>query len=278
VHKNQRCINKGHSNLLQVIDLCIIGGGKMGSALARRLSSALPAQRSLAVVDASPAVREELSKTGIEVSESPLEAKTYLIAVKPDKVKEVLNGLAERRPRIISIAAGVTVSQLANWSGSGQVVRTMPNIAAVVGASMTAICSSPEQQDLVDEAVELFSLVGATLVIEEAYLDAVSAISGSGPAYFFLMLEAMQEAGIALGLSAGTALDLAIQTAAGAAAMARDLDGDPRLLRLSVTSPGGMTAKAVAEFERLGFRHAVHSAIDQAAKASRELSHKAESD
>ncbi|MDR0779585.1 MAG: pyrroline-5-carboxylate reductase [Pseudomonadales bacterium] len=201
-----------------------------------------------------------------------------VLAVKPQVLGEVLPALREvlgARPRLlISIAAGVQLHTLQEWSGPAQaIVRCMPNTPALVQAGASGLYAnaavSAEQKQ---QATAIMAAVGLVCWLEqERQLDAVTALSGSGPAYFFLMMEAMEAAGTALGLSAAVARRLCLQTAFGAAKLALESNLEPSELRHRVTSPGGTTAAALQTFEQGGYRELVARALSAAAARAAEL-------
>jgi pyrroline-5-carboxylate reductase len=205
-------------------------------------------------------------------------ADVLVLAVKPQVMQLVCETLREalgdRQPLIISIAAGITVASLKQWLGDLPVVRCMPNTPALVQAGATGLFADPavsaEQKEL---AGQILGSVGLTFWFdEEASLDAVTAVSGSGPAYFFLMMESMIEAARKLGLDDHTARQLVLQTAWGSAQLAITSESGPDVLRQQVTSPGGTTAAALQVFEDGGFRMLVDSAMAAARRRSKELS------
>lgn len=200
-----------------------------------------------------------------------------VLAVKPQLMAEVCAGLkphfGDRAPLIISIAAGVTVDNLRGWLGEVPVIRTMPNTPALVQAGASGLYAgagvTEEQRQL---ASQIMASVGLTFWFEaESELDAVTAVSGSGPAYFFLLMEAMINAGEQLGLNSQTARQLVLQTAWGAAQLAITSEQSPAVLREQVTSPGGTTAAALDVFEKAGLRTLVDDALTAARDRAREL-------
>ncbi len=204
-------------------------------------------------------------------------ADVLVLAVKPQvmqAVSEALrDALGERQPLIVSIAAGVTIASLKGWLGDLPVVRCMPNTPALVQAGATGLHADPsvsaEQKEL---AGQILGSVGLTFWFDkEQTLDAVTAVSGSGPAYFFLLMESMIEAGRKLGLDERTARQLVLQTAWGASQLAITSEVGPDVLRQQVTSPGGTTAAALNVFEDGGFRALVDSALAAARRRSEEL-------
>jgi len=206
-------------------------------------------------------------------------AGTWVFAVKPQVMRGVCEGLAARareaRPLAVSIAAGITAAQLSNWlGGDAAVVRAMPNTPALLGAGVTGLHANAAVDAAGRKRAQaLLSSAGETVWIEdEALMDAVTAVSGSGPAYVFLLAEAMQAAGEAEGLPADAARTLALQTILGAARMLTESEEPPAELRRRVTSPGGTTQAAIESFERDGFRDIVARAIRAATVRGRELS------
>jgi pyrroline-5-carboxylate reductase len=206
------------------------------------------------------------------------QADVVVLAVKPQVMKEVCEGLASvvqrRRPLIISVAAGLDAETLEQWLGGDlAIVRCMPNTPSLVGAGAAGLFAnarvSDEQRRLATELMEAVGLV--EWVEEEPLLEAVTAVSGSGPAYFFLMFEAMEEAGAKLGLPAETARRLAMQTAYGAARMAMASDRSPAELKRNVMSPGGTTERAIEHLEAAGLRQALAEAMDACAERAREM-------
>ncbi|HEX5678133.1 MAG TPA: pyrroline-5-carboxylate reductase [Alcanivorax sp.] len=201
-----------------------------------------------------------------------------VLAVKPQVMGDACAALREiieqRQPLIISIAAGVTVDNLREWLGEAPIVRCMPNTPSLVQAGATGLYAAPdvsaEQKEM---AGQILGAVGLTFWFEtESELDAVTAVSGSGPAYFFLLMEALIDAARAQGLSAATARQLVLQTAWGAAQLAVASEDGPDVLRQRVTSPGGTTAAALQVFEEAGLREQVQAAVAAARERSEELS------
>ena len=205
-------------------------------------------------------------------------AAVVVLAVKPQVLPAVAREIADRvrdaRSLVVSIAAGIRTSDLARWLGTDTaIVRAMPNTPALVQSGATGLFAnawvSGEQRDL---AESILRAVGLTLwVKEEDQLDLVTALSGSGPAYFFLVMEALQEAATRLGLPAETARLLALQTAFGASRMALESEEDAATLRRRVTSPGGTTEQALRVLEEGGLRDLLQQALEAAAQRSREL-------
>jgi pyrroline-5-carboxylate reductase len=206
------------------------------------------------------------------------DADVVVLAVKPQVLpavaREIADRVQDRQPLVISVAAGIRTTDLERWLGAGTaIVRAMPNTPALVQSGATGLFAnarvSAEQRDL---AETILRAVGLTLwVAEEDQLDLVTALSGSGPAYFFLIMEALQEAATQQGLPAETARLLALQTAFGASRMALESSEDAATLRQRVTSPGGTTEQALEVLEAGGLRALMDRALRAAARRSREL-------
>lgn len=262
--------------------LVIIGGGNMGEALLRGILSAhVLAPAELMVVEPVETRREFLSRelkivTAPDVAEAPAAA-NYVLAVKPQQVPAVAPQLAERLPEggalVISIAAGISTNFLAERLGQrARIVRTMPNTPMLVGCGCTGLCLGPRATSA-DAAFarQIFAASGAVYDVDEKQIDAVTAVSGSGPAYFFYLIEAMTKAGVAEGLEEKTAVALACQTCAGAAKLLASSQESPETLRRKVTSPGGTTQAAISTMDAAGVAEALFNAVRAAAARSREL-------
>lgn len=206
------------------------------------------------------------------------ESDVVVLAVKPQILREVCQQVAaqvqQRRPLIISIAAGLRIGDIDRWLGDGNaIVRTMPNTPALVQCGATGLYANARVDDTQRETAErIMRAVGLTQWVEnEPLLDAVTALSGSGPAYFFLVIEAMQQAGCKLGLSAESSRLLALQTAFGAARMALESSESSEELRRRVTSPGGTTERAIGILEQGGLRELFEQALTGARDRAEEL-------
>jgi pyrroline-5-carboxylate reductase len=268
--------------------IAFIGGGNMarslvGGLLARgtrgdsiRVAEPVEAARAALVADFGVAA----FATGAEAVDG---AGAWVLAVKPQVLREVCEALAPlaqaQRPLVISIAAGITSAQIARWLGGDggaalAIVRCMPNTPAMLGAGVTGLFATAQ----VDargraQAESLLSSAGATVWIgDEAKMDAVTAVSGSGPAYVFLLAEAMEAAAKAEGLADDAARTLVLQTVLGAARMLTESNEAPAELRRRVTSPGGTTQAAIETFEAGGLRELVAEAIGNATERGRQLS------
>ena len=265
-------------------DIAFIGGGNMARSLVGGLvARGWPAAR-LHVAEPNAALREGLAREfGVEASADnaviAAQAKVWLFAVKPQVMRGVAQALAPLAavvaPVAISIAAGITADQLDRWLGGGQsIVRAMPNTPALLGAGATGLHANPRVSAVQRALAErLLGAAGTTTwIAQESAMDAVTGLSGSGPAYVFLLAEAMQAAGRAEGLDADAARDLTLQTIFGAARMLLESGEPAEVLRQRVTSPNGMTQAAIETFEAGGFRELVARAIAAAAQRGRELS------
>lgn len=255
----------------------IIGGGRMGEALVGGLLAAHWATAGeLRVVEASAERRAQLvdALPGVVVAAEAEGADGVVLSVKPGDVVAVAATLPlTAGQRVLSIAAGVTLARLEAAVPDGvAVVRAMPNTPALVGEGASAIAAgtSAGPGDL-DWAEGLLSAVGTVVRVSEAQLDAVTGLSGSGPAYVFLIAEALVEAGVLEGLPRDVATTLANQTLVGAARLLVRSDDDAPSLRAAVTSPGGTTAAGLRALERAGVRAAVLDAVSAAAERSREM-------
>jgi pyrroline-5-carboxylate reductase len=260
--------------------IAILGGGKIGEAL---LSGLLRGERTAAdivVSEKHPERASYLSDTfgvhAVDVADAVKRAQTLLVAVKPQDIDTLLAEVApviETRHLVVSVAAGVTTRHIEKALPSGvAVVRCMPNTPALVDQAMTAVAAGAHAgDDHLAVAESLLGAVGRVVRVPEHQLDAVTALSGSGPAYFFYLVEAMIDAGILLGLPRALAAELIVQTAIGSATMLRDSGEHPVQLREAVTSPGGTTIAAIRELEVHGVRAALLAAIEAAARRSREL-------
>ncbi|MBE6375736.1 MAG: pyrroline-5-carboxylate reductase [Lentisphaeria bacterium] len=261
--------------------LFFIGSGKMATAIAGGLiSSGTFSADELGAFDPSSAAAECFQKiTGIKViSDDPAsgisDAEAILVAVKPQMIVSALSPYKEllKDKLLISIAAGVSIDKLQEISGCRKVVRVMPNTPALVGKGAAAYASSEKAGDADEKLAEkIFSSVGIALKMRECDLDAVTALSGSGPAYVFEFIQALADGGVAEGLSRDAALMLAVQTVIGAAEMVVRTGEHPAGLKDKVTSPAGTTSRALEELESRSFTGTVIKAVRAAAARSREL-------
>lgn len=254
----------------------------MATALAQGvLRAGLVGAAGLKASDVEGVAREQFARvTGGTVTASNRDiaefAETIVVAVKPQQVGEVLTeirGSLTARHLVVSLAAGVTLARLEGWLPEGvRVVRVMPNTPALVGASATAFALGEACGEADGVWVQrLFASVGVALAVKENLLDAVTGLSGSGPAYGYLMIEAMSDGGVAAGLPRDIATRLAAQTLLGAARMVLETGQHPGALKDQVTSPGGTTIEGVHELERAGVRAGLINAVRAAAEKSRRL-------
>ncbi len=264
--------------------LAVIGGGKMGEALVRGLLRAggwSPGR--ISVGDPDPARRDHLRKAyGVGVSESNSEivpsSDLCLLVVKPQEMERVLEEIGpvlSSHALVVSVAAGISTDWIRRrLAGTERIARAMPNAAALVGMSATGLYFRPSVTRRERKRVlGIFDAVGETVVVEkEELLHAVTGLSGSGPAYVFLFLESLTEAGVALGLSRDLSARLALQTVLGSAAMARELEEPFSVLKGIITSPGGTTMAGLRVLESGAIRALLMDAVEEAAQRSEELS------
>ncbi|NAW33131.1 pyrroline-5-carboxylate reductase [Halomonas alimentaria] len=260
-----------------------IGAGNMaGAIIGGMIDSGFSAD---AITATSPddsmlaPLRERLGiQTSTDNAAAVAEADVVVLAVKPQIMRQVCEGMRDavqaRRPLVVSVAAGLPAETLVRWLGGDlPLVRCMPNTPSLVGAGAAGLYAnakvSEAQRHLATELMEAVGLV--EWVDDEGLLEAVTAVSGSAPAYFFLMFEAMEEAGARLGLPADTARRLAMQTALGAAKMAMASDKSPAELKRNVMSPGGTTERAIEHLEQAGLRTTLAEAMDACAARAREM-------
>ncbi len=260
-------------------NICFIGGGNMAQALiGGLLARGLPATR-ITVADPVEQIRSLLQEKDIHVTEDNIaaihDANVVVLAVKPQvlaKVLQPLKGLFAGK-LLISIVAGAQIATIAELVESDQVVRVMPNTPALVQTGAHGLYASPAvQQADRDLASQILASTGLTLWVNtEEQIDAVTAVSGSGPAYFFYMMESMIQAGKNLGLDEKVATALTLQTALGAAQMAITSSSSPSELRKNVTSPNGTTQAALEMFDRAHISQNIQAALAAAKKRSQEL-------
>jgi pyrroline-5-carboxylate reductase len=263
--------------------VAFIGAGAMGDALVAGLLAAGVPAANLRAADPDPERRRQLEeRRGVACSEDGQKvvagSDAVVLAVKPGLVERVLAGLGDGEeltsPLWISIAAGVPLARLSNGLPPGaRIVRAMPNTPCLVGRGATAIVAN-EAASEADRATAraLFESVGmAWEAPSEGLLDAVTGLSGSGPAYVFVLLEALSDAGVRMGLPRDAATSLATQTVLGAAQLAQESGRHPASLKDQVTSPGGTTIAGLERLEAGGFRAAIHDAVAAATRRSREL-------
>lgn len=290
--------------LSRMARIAIVGGGNMGEALLSGLLRAGRQVKDLVVAEKEPAraksLAEKYSVLVTTVADAVDTATYVIVAVKPFDVEGLVNEIAEAAAKaetdtaekvFVTIAAGVTTAYYENKLPAGSpVIRVMPNAPVVVGGGVSALSRGRfASVDHLKEVMAIFDAVGGVLTVPESQLDAVTAVSGSGPAYFLLMVEALIDAGVAAGLSRSVSTDLVVQTMAGSAAMLLErldeaqaaadaaaaspaaMDTTAAQLRATVTSPGGTTAAGLRELERSGLRAAVADAVEAAKRRSEQL-------
>jgi pyrroline-5-carboxylate reductase len=260
--------------------IAVLGAGKIGEALLAGLLAGGHSADELMFIERHPGRAAELTArlgvAGVDVATAAERSDIVVVAVKPQDIAPVLAGLAPAlRPGtlVVSLAAGLRTALFEGALAAGTpVVRVMPNTPMLVGEAMSAISPGTHATDHHLAAVEkMLASVGRVVRVPESQQDAVTALSGSGPAYFFFLVEAMIDAGILLGLPRTVAADLIVQSAFGAARMLRESNDHPVLLREAVTSPAGTTIAAIRELERHGVRAAMIAAIEAACDRSVEL-------
>jgi pyrroline-5-carboxylate reductase len=270
-------MNKGHN-----MKIAFIGGGNMASALIAGLAGQLTAGPNIHVVDPNAGQLARLADsfgvtTAQQIGEAVGASDVIVLAVKPQQMREVAASLMPHLgggALLLSIAAGIRGADLARWLGGyGAIVRTMPNTPALIGKGITGMVAmeavTAAQKSAADD---IMKAVGATVWLDdEALIDPVTAVSGSGPAYVFFFIEALQQAAQELGLSPEQGKQLALATFAGAAQLAAQSPDDVALLRERVTSKGGTTYAALASMEQSGVKQAIVDAVKAAAARGKEL-------
>ena len=261
--------------------IAFIGAGNMAASLIGGMRAKGLDAAHIRASDPGADTRARVSaEHGIEVFADNAEAiegaDVVVLAVKPQAMKAVCEAIRPSlKPHqlVVSIAAGITCASMKNWLGAQPSVRCMPNTPALLRQGVSGLYATAEvDAEQRQQAQELLSAVGLALWLdEEQQLDAVTAVSGSGPAYFFLLIEAMTAAGVKLGLPADIAAQLTVQTALGAAHMAVASDVDAAELRRRVTSPAGTTEAAIKSFQANGFEALVEKALGAAAQRSAEM-------
>jgi pyrroline-5-carboxylate reductase len=264
------------------LKIAFLGAGNMATALVRgALSRGGYAPGQLAVSDIRPeACAQLVNELGIEAAASNSAALAFgdivVLAVKPQVLAGVLSEVTPHlKPQqlVVSIVAGMSISRLSLMLGGHErIVRAMPNACAMVGEGATALTAGPgaSEEDYA-RALKLFEGTGLVVRVDERLMDGVTGLSGSGPAYGFVAIEALADAGVRQGLGREVAIKLAAQTLLGAAKMVLETGEHPAALKDTVTSPGGTTIAGIAALERTGFRNALHAAVEAASQRSREL-------
>lgn len=280
------------------MDLCFVGGGNMASALIGGLIDGDASIRHIHVIEPHDAARDilkkrfsaEAGKRGIQFTTDSADATESLIgntdtvwvvlAVKPQQMREAcekapanLRSLLSKAS-LLSVAAGISIDAISTWCGNAQVVRAMPNTSALVRQGITGLFANEYvSKEKRQEADRLMQAVGQTVwVADESLMDAVTALSGSGPAYVFLFIEALSQAGIRLGLNPQQSEILAVETLQGSLALLKASAEGPARLREKVTSKGGTTAAALASLDQAGFMKIVEEALKAARDRGTEMS------
>jgi len=260
--------------------IAVIGAGKIGEVLLSGLLRAgWPVDRLLATARRPERADELRERYGVQIVDNESAVKTadvVAVAVKPQDAEALMSDLGPKVPAeklVVSLCAGLPTSFFAKWLPAGTpVVRVMTNTPALVDEAMTAISAGDHATaEHLALAEEMFRPLGATIRVPESQQDAVTALSGSGPAYFYYLVEAMTDAGILLGLPRQVAHDLIVQTAIGSAVMLRDSGEHPVKLREAVTSPAGTTINAIRELENHRVRAALLTALEAARDRAREI-------
>jgi len=262
--------------------IAVIGGGKMGSIIAQALiERKLCEKKNLAVTDIDAARRNLLaSQTGIDVSDdnknTVKDAEIIILAIKPQNMRETLAEISpyiDHNKVVISVAAGITTALMESLLPAGaRVLRVMPNTPALVGEGATAIAKGKRATNADLKLTRaIFDAVGLSVEVEEIFMDAVTGLSGSGPAYFFLIIEALTDAGEKAGLPRDLAAKLSVQTMLGAARLCLQGNREPAELREMVTSPGGTTAAGLKALNEGNIREVIIAAVEAATARAAEL-------
>ncbi|KAK1295421.1 hypothetical protein QJS10_CPA16g01075 [Acorus calamus] len=262
------------------LKLGFIGAGRMAESISKGvINSGLISPSNIRTADPSSDRRDAFTSFGVTVLESNSQvvdsSDVVVLAVKPQIVKRVVMDLKPHLSKdklLVSIAAGIRLKDLQDWAGYGRLIRVMPNTPALIGEGASVMClgemATKEDQELV---ASLFKAVGKIWTADEKYFDAITGLSGSGPAYVYVAIEALADGGVAAGLPRDLALGLASQTVLGAAGML-NTGRHPGQLKDDVTSPGGTTIAGIRELERGAFRGTLMNAVVAATERSRELS------
>ncbi|MEZ6089990.1 MAG: pyrroline-5-carboxylate reductase [Pirellulaceae bacterium] len=261
--------------------ITLVGGGKMGRALVQgMIASGFTSASNISLSEPNPQAcdwwRRNLPEIRILDEKGPIadDAEVALIAVKPAIVATVLQRIKQEghQPLVVSIAAGITLQTMIDAVGYARVVRVMPNTPSLVGAGASAYCCGQEIDSSDAELVEnMLTSVGIVQRVDEKWMDAITGLSGSGPAFVCMVIEALADGGVLAGLSRDVAMQFATQTVMGTAKLVQQTGTHPAELKDAVASPGGTTIAGIAAAEQAGLRSALISAVHAAAKRSREL-------
>jgi len=264
-------------------NIAILGCGNMGRALLKGLIQGGADPRRISVTNKRPARSQALAaEFGVQVADSNRAAvegaDIVILAVKPQLMSKVLLELGDPMnegpsPLFISVAAGITIDALEERLGSSpRVIRAMPNTPAIIDESATALAAGVHTtEEDVELATAIFDKVGLTVVVDETHLDAVTGLSGSGPAYVMLIIEAFADAGVKVGLSREVAMQLAVQTIRGSAKLQQETGAHPGVLKDQVTSPGGTAIAGLHTLEEGGLRTTIMNAVEAATQRAIEL-------
>ncbi|XP_072985519.1 pyrroline-5-carboxylate reductase-like [Typha latifolia] len=267
--------------MADVFKLGFIGAGNMAESIGRGVvNSGVLQPASIRTAHRRAERRVVFDSFGVKILESNAQvvedSEIVVISVKPQVVKKVLlelKPILSEEKLLVSVAAGIKIKDLQEWSGQRRIIRVMPNTPSAVGQGASVMCVGEMATKKDEERVaSLFRAIGKVWVADEKYFDAVTGLSGSGPAYIYLAIEAMADGGVAAGLPRDLALGLASQTVLGAAAMVKHTGKHPGQLKDEVTSPAGTTIAGIQELERGAFRSNLISAVVAATKRCRELS------
>lgn len=258
--------------------LGVIGVGNMGAAIIKGYIASGASPSDIYIYQRSADKKKAFAdETGVNACDSVVEladaCDSIMIAVKPAQVREVLAQISDRLSDkvLISIAAGITVDQLAE-AGGVKIVRVMPNTPSQIGCGMSAVCRSKNVSDEeFADVINIFESIGRAAEVSESLMDAVTGVSGSGPAYVYLFIEAMADGGVLAGMPRPMAVEFAAQTVLGAAKMVLETGQHPGALKDAVCSPGGTTIEAIRNLEAGGFRSTVMEAVIASAEKSEEM-------
>ena len=263
--------------MIENLKICVIGAGNMATAIVRGMASAVN-PRHITVSDLDNEKLEKIAEIGVNTAKDNKEAAkmadVVIIAVKPNIYPAVLKELSDFSDKLyITIAPGLSIKFVSEFFGGGaRVIRTMPNMPAQINSGMTVFChNSDVSENDVEIAEEILSCFGYAMELDEKLLDAAVAVNGSGPAYVFMMIEAMADAAVKLGIPRDKAYVLAAHTVAGSAEMVLETKKHPAELKDMVCSPAGTTIDAVEALEQHGFRAALMDAMTKCAEKSKKL-------
>ena len=263
------------------MNIAVLGMGKMGEAVVQGLRrghlGGVSVRGTTRSDESAQSVRQRLNiPCGVDNSEAVEHSNLVLLSVKPHQAEKVLKEIAHKLTRdhlVISICASVTTAQLSSWSGGkAAVIRAMPNTPCLIGQGMTVLCGSPlTKSQHFEQAKQIFGPLGRTAIVEESLMDGVTGLSGCGPAYAYLIIEALSEAGVKVGLARETATLLAAQTLLGSAQMVLERGVHPAALKDEVTTPAGCTIDGLMALEEGKLRVTLIKAVLAAAKRSKAL-------